>query len=171
MKGFTRTISILLFIFLTSIVALAQFDSDNQNGGKRDEPLPQNIKETLAKQRIEDEKKEHQKLLDKGNKAVKMSEDLKKSFAKNNKLTTKDKDNLKDLEKLLKNIRKDLGGGDDEGEEEKPISMATAINVLADTTANLYQEIKKTSRYTISAVAIKSSNSILSILNFLRFGK
>jgi membrane-associated HD superfamily phosphohydrolase len=171
MTGFIRTISILLFIFSASIMVQAQFDTEVQNGRKKEE-LSQNIKETLAKQRIEEEKKEFQELIEKGDKAVKMSEDLKKSYTKNNKLTSQDKDKLKDLEKLLKKIRKDLGGdNDDEESEDKPISMATAINILADTTVNLYQEIKKTSRYSISAVAIKSSNTILSIVKFLRFSK
>lgn len=171
MSVFVRTIIIFIFLFSASLVANAQFDSDTKSGRQREEPLPQNIKETLAKQRIEDRKKEYDELLEKGEKALKMSEDLQKSFAKNHKLTSQDQGKLKDLEKLLKKIRKDLGGDDDDEEiREKPTSMANALNTLKDTTDNLYEEIKKTSRYTISAVAIKSSNALLNIVKFLRFG-
>jgi len=172
MSGFIRIIFILLFLFSASIIAEAQFDPTTPSGRSRNEPLPQNIKETLAKKQIEENKKEYEELIKRGEAAVKMSKDLQKSFAKHSKLTEQDQNKLKDLEKLLKRIRKDLGGGDDEVEpEEKPTSMDNALNALKDTTENLYQEIKKTSRHTISAVAIKSSNTILYIVKFLRFGK
>lgn len=170
MSGFIHTFVILLFVFSASIVAEAQFDAATPNGRPRNEPLPQNIKETMAKQKIEDTKKEFEELLKRGEEAVKMSKDLQNSFARHSKLTPQDQNKLKDLEKLLKKIRKDLGGDDDQEEpEEKPASMDNALNTLKDTTENLYQEIKKTSRYTISAVAIKSSNTILYIVKFLRF--
>jgi hypothetical protein len=171
MLVFFRTILILFFVFSTSLIALAQFESGNPSGRRENEPLPQNIKETLAKQRIESEKKEYDKLIENGEEAVKMSVELQKSFAKNNKLTSKDQDKLKDLEKLLKKIRKDLGGdsGGDVETDDKPNSLELAMNTLTKTTVGLYEEIKKNSRYTISAVAIKSSNTILSIVKFLRF--
>ncbi len=172
MSGFIRTFLIFLFLFSASIIVRAQFDTSTSSGRPRSEPLPQNILETLAKKQIEDNKKEFEALLKRGEEAVKMSFELQKSFVKHNKLTTQDQNKLKDLEKLLKRIRKDLGGADDEEDiEEKPTSMGNALNSLKDSTENLYQEIKKTSRHTISAVAIKSSNTILYIVKFLRLGK
>lgn len=171
MSVFVRTIFIFVLLFSAFSIVNAQIDAESRTGRQRQEDLPQNIKETLAKQRIEEIKKDYDELLEKGEKAVKLSEELQKSFAKNNKFTAQDKNKLKDLEKLLKKIRKDLGGDNDDDEvPEKPTSTANAVTSLKEKTENLFEEIKKTSRYTISAVAIKSSNALLNIVKFLRFG-
>ncbi len=168
-----RTISVFFLIMLTSIFVNAQSDASTSNGRPRDEPLPKPILETMAKQRIEDEKQDYDELLKRGSEAVELSKELNRSFIKNNKLTSQDKSKLKDLEKLLKKMRNELGGdGDSEdGPRMKQDSQASALRTLLKSTEKLFDEIKNTSRHTISAVAITSSNAILSILKFLRFGK
>ena len=163
----------LLFglILISNVISYAQIDASTQNGRVRKKEFPQTIKETLAKKKIEEEKKDHQKLLKRGEEAVKLSEELDKSFSQNKELSPDDKKKLKKLEKLLKKIRGDLGGGDDkEIIKEKPSSTGEALKTLRQKTVNLFEEIKKTSRHTISAVAIKSSNFVIKIVKFLRFG-
>ncbi|MEZ5425607.1 MAG: hypothetical protein R2747_05035 [Pyrinomonadaceae bacterium] len=169
--------AVLLFIFTFCLAGTAsnvfgQFEAQTPNGRERKEPLPQNIQETLAKQRIENEQKEFEEMVKRGEDALKLSEEIQKSFDKNNKLTQSDQEKLKDLEKLLKKIRSDLGGDDDDEEDlEIPKSTGNAIEFLKDSTEKLYDEIKKTTRHTISAAAIQGSNTVLRIVKFLRLHK
>ena len=104
--------------------------------------------------------------------AVKLTEEVEYSFNKNNKLSSNEIQKLEKIEKLLKKIRKELGGDeDDEIKIEKPSSIKSAISSLKETSENLYAELKKTTRYTISAVAIQSSNKLIDIVRYIRFWK
>ena len=79
-------------------------------------------------------------------------------------------------------IRKELGAeGDDqpvvkdpaapaEG-EPKPSNMEEAFNYLKSSTVKLVDELKKTTRFSVSVVAIQSSNTVLKLVRFLRFKK
>jgi hypothetical protein len=51
------------------------------------------------------------------------------------------------------------------------LTVADAVNTLKETTATLFDELKRTSRFSISAAAIQSSNAAIKITRFLRFGK
>ena len=53
---------------------------------------------------------------------------------------------------------------------EKPSNIKSAISTLKETSANLYGELKKTSRYSISVVAIQSSNKLSKLSATLDFG-
>ncbi len=170
----SKFIVFAFFIVLAGFVAAqAQIDASSARGNPREEPLPKSILETLAKQRIAEEKKDYDELLKKSGEAVELTKELQNSFAKHKKLTAQDKSKLKSLEKLLKQVRSDLGGEgvDDEEMSEKSDSVSNMLSTLSKSTEQLFDEIKQTSRHTISAVAIKSSNAILSIVKFLRFGK
>lgn len=165
-----------LFSF-TATLCFAQVDGNHRNEQKED--LPKNIKESLIKSRIEQEKKEHEELLQKAEEATKLSAELQEAYEKNNTLSVEDKKKLDRLEKLLKKIRKDLGGDDDgddpkeksvnSNETEKPSNVVTALNKLRSSSVSLFDELKKTSRFSISVVAIQSSNAILKVIRFLRF--
>jgi len=140
------------------------------------EDLPKGIKETLAKGRIDREKKDFAELLKRGEEAVKLSDELEKSFVQNNQLSSEDRKKLDRLEKLVKKIRQDIGGKDDESADNfesknHQSSMHTALKFLQTNTVKLVDELKKTSRHSISVVAVESSNLLLTIVRFLRFGK
>lgn len=173
-------IKIFLLTFFLSVSVLTCY-SQSEAGGKalQKEDLPKNIKETLEKKRIEQEKKDHDELLKKAEEALRLSAELQESFKKNNGLSAEDQKKLDKLEKLLKKIRKELGG-DDDGEEalenddkkvveDKNSRVVNALNKLSSASVNLLDELKKTSRFSISAVAIESSNIILKVIRFLRF--
>lgn len=171
---------IFIFASIFSFSALVCFAQLDGNRPPQKEDLPKNIKESLQKSRIEQEKKEHEELLQKAEEAMKLSAELQESYERNKTLSPEDKKKLEKLEKLLKKIRKDLGGGDDDKDEsndsaenpvetEKPSTVVTALNRLRDTSVNLFDELKKTSRFSISVVAIQSSNAILRVIKFLRF--
>ena len=171
----------VLFAMLFATVAFGQVDASTQNGktAQQKEDLPSNIKETLAKQRIERDKKDYEELLNRCQEAIKISDELEKSFTDSNQLTVEDSKKLDRLEKLVKKIRGELGG-DDEGEqtekdeankEEKPSTMVSAFKTLQSSASQLFNEIKKSTRYSVSVIAIQTSNVLLKLVKFIRFGK
>lgn len=170
---FLQSVLLATLFALASVCAYAQSDASTRNGIPRDEDLPKSIKENLAKGRIEREKKDYEELVKRGEEALKLSEDLEKSFTENNKLSSEDIKKLEKLEKIVKKIRTDLGADGDEeiSEENNPSTLENAVKVLKENTGKLMNELKKSTRYTISVVAIKSSNVLLKVVKFLRFAK
>lgn len=174
----------LLFSVCALFAALsvnAQIDASSPNGRPQaKEEIPKSIQESLMKHRIEQEKKDHQELIERGEEALKISEELESSVAESNKITVKDREKLDQLEKLVKKIRKELGGDDDdektveniiEPEQENVSLVVAAMKKLQSTAVKLVDELKKTTRFSISAIAIQSSNSLLKIVRFVRFTK
>jgi hypothetical protein len=163
---------------LFAVSAFGQIDASTPGGRPRKEELPKNIQETLAKQRIEREKKDYQELLDRSQEAVKLSDELEKSFSNTNQLSSEDQKKLDRLEKLVKKIRGELGGDDDSDSEnidkdknEKPSTMVNAFKTLQKNAAQLFDELKKSTRYSVSVIAIQTSNVLLKLVKFIRFGK
>ena len=161
----------VIFLVSTAIVCVnAQSDVDPRTGKPTREDLPKSVKETLAKGRIDREKKDYEDLIKRSEESAKLSEELEKSFAKNNQLTLDDQKKIERLEKNLKKIRSELGGDDDD-DDENLSSIHNALKKLQNYTSTLVEELKKTTRYTISATAIQTSNAILKIVRFIRLGK
>jgi hypothetical protein len=138
--------------------------------------LPFGMKEMLAKQRLERQKKEYQEMLDRGDEALRLTSQLEHSYAQNNGFSQADRARLESLEKLVTKIRKELGGDDDERDEDAmlgdnattPSTMEEAFTYLKTTTVKLVDELKKTTRFSISAVAIQTSNTVIKLVRFLR---
>jgi hypothetical protein len=169
-----------IVILFCSAAALAQgADDNNPYSTKRDPDPPKSFKEMMQKMRIDQEKKDYEEMLDRGRQAAKISEQLEESFAKNSTLARSDRERLDDLEKLIKKIRGELGGGDDgdtdsddsADDDPAPTSPADGFKALQSLTGKLVDELKKTSRFGISAVAIQSSNAVLKVVRFLKFSK
>ena len=167
-----------LLVMLFCMTALSQIDASTRNGKPQPEELPKNIKETLAKQRIAQEKKDYEELLDRSREAVKLSEELEKSFTSSNQISSEDQKKLDRLEKLVKKIRNDLGGDDDgeadikeKNKDDKPSTVGNAFKTLQSNAAQLFTEIKKSTRYSVSVIAIQTSNALLKLVKFIRFGK
>ena len=164
-RKFSRSIFTLFFMMLAVGFAYAQPEK---------EELPKGIKETLAKGRIEREKKDYEELHGRGKEAVKLSDELEKSFSQNNQISADDRKKLDRLEKLVKKIREGIGGKDDDETvefAERPSSIFSALKTLQSNTIKLVDELQKTSRYSISVVAVESSNLLLKVVSFLRLGK
>ncbi|HEY8560635.1 MAG TPA: hypothetical protein VIL74_09690 [Pyrinomonadaceae bacterium] len=168
----------ILLLMLSGTAAFSQIDASTPSGRPRREELPTNIKETLAKQRIEREKKDYDELLQRSEEAVKLSGELEKSFTDSNRLSSEDQKKLDRLEKLVKKIRSELGADDDGDAEtidqekpEKPSTIGSAFQTLQSSAAQLLDELKKSTRYSVSVVAIQTSNALLKLVKFIRFGK
>lgn len=178
--NFGRIIFVSFLIFVGNVVVNAQSDASTASGkpSSAKEDYPKSIKESLAKQRIETEKKDFQELLARGEEVAKLSHELEKSFTQNNLLTSEDEKKLNRVEKLVKKIRSEIGadsvGDDEKGEiepEEKPSNVLNALKSLQSTTGKLVAELKKQTRHTVSVVAIQSSNILLKVVRFIRFRK
>lgn len=175
----TICFSLLLAMFF-AVSAMAQ-GADASNATNRQQPkeeLPKNIRETLAKQKIEREKKDYEELLQRSEEAAKLSQELEKSFVNSNQLSTEDQKKLDRLEKLVKKIRTELGADDDGDAEtnekdktDSPSTLENAFKTLQTNAAQLFDEIKKSTRYSVSVFAIQTSNALLKLVKFIRFGK
>ncbi|MEP6924631.1 MAG: hypothetical protein ABI954_09205 [Pyrinomonadaceae bacterium] len=142
----------------------------SSNERNNDSPPSQSLLETRERWRMEMEEKEHRELLDRSDKAAHLSDELSKSFGQNNRFMATDMAKLNDLEKLVKKIRKNLGGNDDKDttDDEKPTTLLDAFAKLSETGAALNEELKKCTRHEISADSIDKSNEMLDLIELIR---
>lgn len=177
MTIFLKLIVVLSFFAFGSLAAFAQGADGKPIFGINPhdcEHLERNLRETCFSLRIKREKKEHNEMLDRGEEVRRLSERLERSYAQNGRLSDEDHAVLDALEKNVKKIRSELGGGENDEELEdllktrKNISFTEALDILKVTAVNLADELKKTSRFTISATAIQTSNSVINVARFLR---
>jgi hypothetical protein len=169
----------IVVVLLCAMAAFAQGAEDSDPYTRKpDRDQPKNLREMMQKMRIEQEKKDYQEMLDRAEQALKISDQLERSFSQNSKVTRSDLEQLASLEKVVKKIRGDLGGendedtgADDPDENVQPKTAADGFKALQSLTVKLADEIKKTTRFSISAVAIQSSNAVLRVVRFLRLSK
>ena len=133
------------------------------------EPLSKQMKERMIELCIEEKKKDFDRMVERTEELAKISNEIEESFVEHNALSKEDREKLDKAEELLSKIRKELRADDDDDDKDKPKSVSDAVKQLQETTAELLEEIKKTTRHTISAVAIQSSNTVLRLVKFLRF--
>lgn len=158
----------LVLLFATQNVIAQITDNFPEDRRRQREDLPLGIKETLQKRRIEQEKKEHKELLDRGHEALKLAEELSVGINRS-KLSEEEKKKLERLEKLIRKIRDRLGGDDDEEDTQKPFkSKEEALEIIKENTNKLLSILEKTSRFEVSAQAIEISNNILKIIQALQ---
>jgi hypothetical protein len=181
----TLTFFAVMITVAAAIGAYAQPDmpdaTTSRPGGRRSIDAPKDLKAMLAKQRAERDKKDHKEMLERGDQALRLANQLEASFAEKNDLTAEDKARLESLQDVVEKIRKELGGDDDGGvddpsymkpvDEPRPSTVEEAFKYLHTTTVKLVDELKKTTRFTISAVAIQTSNNVIRLVKFLRFRK
>ena len=144
--------------------------------------------EQLDKLRIEQNKKEFQAMIARGDEALKISEELEKAVAISPRLSQIARVKLESLEKIVKKIRSELGGDDDDENNSgdapaadadaprnetrnaaPPKDVVTALRSLKESAVQLVSELKKTTRFTISAAAINTSNAVLRLTRVLKF--
>lgn len=173
---------LVMFTAVFASAASAQSADNNIFGSKGNNQgdQPKTVKEYLAKQRAEKARKDHEELLKRGDELLVLTGQLEAAYERHKDLTSGDRAKLDSVEKLAERIRKSLGGdGDGEDdiaggiakEEKLPATVGDAVVNLKEMVVKLVDELKRTSRFTISAVAIQSSNSVLKIIKFLRLRK
>lgn len=172
--------SLVLFSLLVLAAgALAQNAEDSTSSFGRPaqkDNEPKGLRENLIKMQIEREKKDFQEMLDRGEEAAKLADQIETSVERGGSLTNEDRQKIDNVEKLVKKIRGELGGSDDDGDapdkdDPSPNDVVSGVKYLRDSATKLLDELKKSSRFTISAAAIRGSNAVLRAARFLRFGK
>jgi hypothetical protein len=169
---------LLTSIFLFAAVAVTAQTASNEPfqfpGERRRDDDSRILKEMLAKQKSSREKKEYEELLERGRSAVKLSEELERSLSKKSSLSESDKKRLEAFEKLVLKIRDDLGGDDDgetsitEKDSAPPKDVREGVLYLKRSTENLFGELKRSTRFSVSIAAIESSNALIRLARFLR---
>lgn len=172
----------LLFLFVVGMISIAALPACAQT---QDEwfPFPDQkakskdddrfVRQMLNKLRSEKEKKDYEEMLQRGEEAFRIATQLHGSFEKRGTFNDDDQKRLAELESLLKKIREELGasesGNDGESEErDLPSDTKGAIEALVQMTWYLSEEIKKSTRFSISVAAIESSNSIMKLIRILK---
>lgn len=176
MCGSVSKLLLIVAILSGGSYASAQTAADNTSMGRpgvsdRDE-RPSSIRDSLEKMRIEREKKDFDRMIERGEEAVKIAAELEGALLNKGRLTEKEMSKLASVEKLAKQIRNELGGDDDD-ELKNPSTIPSAnvaetIKSLRDSAEDLFRELKKISRFTISATAIQCSNAVLRLARFAR---
>lgn len=175
----------VMIVAAAAVAAYAQPDipdaTSSRPGGRRSVDTPRDLKAMLARQRAERDKRDHEQMLERGEEALRLANQLEASFAEKNDLTREDKARLESLQDVVEKIRKELGGNDDGGgddpgymkpvDDPRPATVEEAFKYLQTTTVKLVDELKKTTRFTISAVAIQTSNNVIRLVKFLRVRK
>ncbi|MBA2379919.1 MAG: hypothetical protein H0V76_10150 [Blastocatellia bacterium] len=158
------------------IVADPTAPSDERN---REAPA-RTVRDLLTNRQISQQRKEHEAMLQRGQEALKLVEKLTDSVDEKTVLSAQDKKHLADLEKLVSRIRRDLGGSDDrqplnlrsadEEDEDGPESnsLMAALHFMKSKTVMLVDELSRSSRFSVSAVAIQSSNTVIKLARYLR---
>jgi hypothetical protein len=167
-------VRILVIVLLTSAAVTAALgqgaDGRPMNAS---EDRPDNIKETLEKLRISREKKDYDEMLSRSEEAMRLTADIEKSFEESGRLTPVVQTKIANVEKLVKKVRNELGGDDDtEDKEERTqtssMSPREAIKFLRESSAALFDQLKKQTRFSISASAIQCTNAIIRLARALK---
>ncbi|MFV0388824.1 MAG: hypothetical protein ACK5NT_08705 [Pyrinomonadaceae bacterium] len=136
---------------------------------EKEEPLPDSIREKMEELRIKEEKESFEKTLNKAKELAEVSKSLESSFAENKGLTKSDQGNLARVESLIKDVRSDLHvRGKAHNKKELPKDTKAAIKYLSEHTSQLFDELEKSSRYSISVATVQATNSLLHVVKFLR---
>lgn len=175
----SKYILFIVFALLGTIpsVALGQ-SADNTSPmlPRKDdgENQPRSLKEMMYKMQVDKDKRDHDEMLERGERLLKLTEELETTIEQTEQVTDADRDKLETVEKLTKKVLGELGGDDDipaESAEVMPSGSADGAKLLREKTLLLVDELKKTSRFSISATAIELSNAVLRIARFLSAAK
>lgn len=170
-----------LFLVLFLIVGVESVRPQNNDpwdpfpppSGRRQREDDRIIRELMAKQQSEREKKEYAQLVERATLAEKLTSEVEKSISNNGSVTSGDREKLAEVRRLILKIRDSLGGGDSDEEDpdnasSEPKNEIDAFHKIAENIEAIVSEVKKSTRYSISVAAIESANAALRLFRFLR---
>ncbi|HEV2837653.1 MAG TPA: hypothetical protein VGW58_20185 [Pyrinomonadaceae bacterium] len=165
---------------LSSSIALAQTSSQgtaprpipprpDSSPDKDDPPLTTFEEEIKAKRAIKMAEKEHQENVKRATELSQIAKDL-QTVLKNK--STIDRDSVKKidrLEKLIKKIRGEAGGEDEEVQiVDRPVTITAAVDQIAERAESLSKSVQNTPRQVVSATVINNANVLLELIRVLR---
>ena len=173
----SRILLILTVLLAASAFSFGQDAEDRlPSSFRRDDPhsrRAQAVAESIEKMRITKEKKDFDLMMQRGEQVNSLAKRVDIAYEATGQLTEREFDVLADIEKLTKQIRNKLGGDDDdigenEGAMSRPTAEAETMKLFNESVAEFYDQLKKTTRFTISAATIQSANSVLRYARLLR---
>lgn len=185
LRFFARGVSALVFAALFAIATSAQSNEIPQGMriptvDDRKDQKSSSVEELVVKQEISRRKKEYDEMLKRADEALKLSEDLETAFETKHAIAPGDLQKLQTIEKTVSRIREDLGGDDEDddlpidsasAEPEATKDVLSAVKYLRKSTAKLVDELKRSTRFSVSVAAIQTSNTVIRFARFLRLKK
>src|SRR5512140_3182769 len=110
-------LSIALVAFFAASPAFAQLGADQRDPFGRprhEEEMPLSVRENRERMRIDKEKKDYEDMIEHGQDIAALAERVEHSFTQHGTVSEADLANIEAVEKGVKKIRSDLGGGDDD---------------------------------------------------------
>ena len=181
-----RLASIFALVVAFAIVTFGQSNSNPPivripSADDQKDSDAKSVDELIRKQQISRQKKEYDEMLKRGDLALKLSEELETSFESKESFSPSDVQKLQELEKIVLKIRDDLGGDNDDKadpveddgttEIEARKTRVSAVKFLRDSTVKLVDELKKSTRFSISVAAVQASSTVVRLARFLRLKK
>ncbi len=122
-----------------------------------------------ARLAIKADQKHHEETLERAREASELGSQLLDAYKTTKSIGGEENKKLDRLEKLVKRIRNDAGGLNNEEEtKEAPNTLEAAMRRLADLTTELRKDVEKTPRHVISAVVIDRANDLIGLIQRLR---
>jgi hypothetical protein len=125
--------------------------------------------EMRARLEIQRAEKLRRENLERAREVAQLGGELHEAYTKNRSFDRTEIKKLERLEKLVRRIRSEAGGSDDdETLEDKPRELDAALTQLEDFSVELRKGVEKTPRHVISAAVIERANQLLELINFVR---
>ena len=122
-----------------------------------------------ARLAIKVDQKHHEETLERAREASELGSQLLEAYKTTKSIGGDENKKLDRLEKLVKKIRNDAGGLNNEEEiTEAPNTLEAVMTRLADLTTELRKDVEKTPRHVISAVVIDRANDLIGLIQRLR---
>jgi hypothetical protein len=170
--AFTFVLSIFCSVEVWAQTNAADASKRSSNDNRRDdEPAAsEGMLEMRYKWRREAEIKEFKETVERGETIAKLSKEIQESLAQSNNFSFADADKLNNAEKLIKKIRRSLGGSDSDEtiKDDRPATLAAATERFAKLSATLSENLKKSTRYEVSAETIEQINELLDLIKLIR---
>lgn len=125
--------------------------------------------DALTRLALKKEKKEYDEHVARAKEARDLAAELEKTYETAHVFNAADYKKLERLEKLTRRIRNEVGGSQtDPDPKELPKTTDEAVNLLADMTKEMSEEVEKTPRRVVSASIIDQANKLIALIQFLR---
>ena len=142
---------------------------DASSGDGEDQQLSPMEEEMRVKRQIEAADKAHKDNVNRARHLVSLSESLVSAYKANKQLSREDLKKLERAEKLVKKIRDEAGGSEQECDpEEHPKDLPTALARLLELSDSLKQRVEKTPKRVVSAAIIDEANVLLELIRVVR---
>jgi len=182
-KGLTRPVLFLLVVVTFALPCYSQANKPNfppssdptikdssKDGSKDDTRFGTPEAEMRSKLELKDEKKKYDEHVARAKEVSQLASQLATSFENHKSFLTEDGKKLERLEKLVKRIRNEAGGGenDDDAGKDIPAGMDQLVKKVSSMADDLEKQVEGTPRNVVSAAVIDQANKLLGMIQHIR---